>query len=52
MKKRIGRHRGVLFDDPNLPEAMRLKARTIYDKFRRYEDPHTNLQSTDEHSMV
>jgi hypothetical protein len=52
VKKRIGHHRGVLFDDPNLPEAMRLKAQAIYDKFREYEDPLPNLQSSDKHSVV
>ena len=52
LKERMGHHRGVLFDDPNLPEAMRPRARAIYEKFRKYEDPHTNLQSTQKHSMV
>ena len=51
VKKRIGHHRGILFDDPKL-EAMRLKARAIYNKFRKYEDPLPNLQSSDKHSMV
>ncbi|MFB0558070.1 MAG: hypothetical protein ACETVY_03025 [Candidatus Bathyarchaeia archaeon] len=42
LKERIGHHRGVLFDDPNLPEAMRPRARAIYEKFRKYEDSHPN----------
>lgn len=42
LKERMGHHRGVLFDDPNLPEAMRPRARAIYEKFREYKDPYPN----------
>lgn len=42
LKERMGHHRGVLFDDPNLPEVMRPRARAIYEKFREYKDPYPN----------
>ncbi len=46
LNKRIGHHKGVLFNDPNLPETLRPRALAIYNKFRKYEDPNPNLEST------
>jgi len=37
LKLRIGHHRSVLFDDPNLPESLKTRAREIYDKFKEFE---------------
>jgi len=37
LKLRLGHHRSVLFDDPNLPENLKPRAREIYDKFKEFE---------------
>jgi len=42
VKLRLRHHKGVLYDDPNLPDELRAVAQTIYDKFLQIEkeDPY------------
>ncbi len=48
VKLRLRHHKGVLYDDPNLPDELRSVAQTIYDKFLQIEkeDPyrHYNIK--------
>jgi hypothetical protein len=48
VKLRLRHHKGVLYDDPNLPDELRTVAQSIYDKFLQIEkeDPyrHYNIK--------
>jgi len=42
LKLRIGHHKLVLLDDPNLPENLKPRAQEIYDKFKKFENSTPN----------